>query len=232
MKAMGRNSISSFLAVLLNGVWYAAAITLALSTCVVVVALFVDLPGWTVSIPVSFTLDARDYRVVAPSLGIKDAEILGGTPGLNFEVDTTASRSSAKAHALHVDGAVRFPIRRSVIIVPNAILMIGGLALGLWMLGNLRAVFRTLRAGRPFVSANATRLRWIGIAIIAGEFGRSAMMFLNNYYAMTYFSAEGLRFDARPDLSLLVIAYGLIVLVIAEVFRTGTRLDEDQSLTV
>jgi hypothetical protein len=58
------------------------------------------------------------------------------------------------------------------------------------------------------------------------------MMFLNNYYAMTYFSAEGLRFDARPDLNLFAIIHGVIVLVIAEVFRTGTRLDEDQSLTV
>jgi hypothetical protein len=230
MKAMGRNSVSSFLAGLLNVVWYTGAIALVLSTCVVVVALFVDLPGWTVSIPVSFTLDARDYRVTAPSLGIEEAEIIGATSGLNIE-DTTPSSSSGKAHALHVQGAVRFPMRRSV-VVPNAILMIGGLALGLWMLGNLRAVFRTLRAGRPFVSANATRLRWIGIAIIAGEFGRSAMMLLNNYYAMTYFSAEGLRFDARPDLNLFTIIHGLIVLVIAEVFRTGTRLDEEQSLTV
>ena len=49
---------------------------------------------------------------------------------------------------------------------------------------------------------------------------------------MTHFPAEGLRFDARPDFNILAILYGLIILVIAEVFRAGTRLDEDQSLTV
>ena len=49
---------------------------------------------------------------------------------------------------------------------------------------------------------------------------------------MTHFSANGLRFDARPDLNVFTIVHGLIILAIAEVFRTGTRLDEDQSLTI
>jgi hypothetical protein len=44
---------------------------------------------------------------------------------------------------------------------------------------------------------------------------------------MTHFSAEGLGFVARPDLNVLTIINGLIILVIAEVFRSGTRLDEE-----
>ncbi len=58
------------------------------------------------------------------------------------------------------------------------------------------------------------------------------IVFFENYYAMTHFSANGLRFDARPDVNVFAIIYGLIILVIAEVFRAGTRLDEEQSLTV
>jgi len=57
-------------------------------------------------------------------------------------------------------------------------------------------------------------------------------VYLENSYAATHFTAEGLRFTARPDLSLAAVIEGLIILVIAEVFRAGTRLDEDQSLTV
>jgi hypothetical protein len=49
---------------------------------------------------------------------------------------------------------------------------------------------------------------------------------------MTNFSASGLRFNADLDLSLLALVNGMIVLVIAEVFRIGTRLDEEQSLTI
>jgi hypothetical protein len=36
----------------------------------------------------------------------------------------------------------------------------------------------------------------------------------------------------RWDLNIVAIVAGLIILVIAEVFREGTRLDEEQSLTV
>ena len=105
-------------------------------------------------------------------------------------------------------------------------------ALALWVLGNLRAVFRTLRDGRPFVRANATRIRTIAWLFIIGELARAAMVFFQNYYAMTHFSADGLRFDAPLDLNFTAIIDGLIILVIAEVFRAGTRLDEEQSLTV
>jgi hypothetical protein len=105
-------------------------------------------------------------------------------------------------------------------------------ALSLWVIGTLRAVFRTLRDGRPFVRANATRIRSIAWLVIIGELARSAFVFFENYYVMMHFSADGLRFDARPDLNFFAIINGLIILVIAEVFRAGTRLDEEQSLTV
>ena len=76
------------------------------------------------------------------------------------------------------------------------------------------------------------RIRWIACGVIAGELGRSAIVFFENYYAMTHFSADGLHFDAWPDLNAFAIINGLIILVIAEVFRAATRLDDEQSLTV
>jgi hypothetical protein len=106
------------------------------------------------------------------------------------------------------------------------------LALILWALGQLIAVFRTLRDRQPFVSDNAIRIRRIGYAVIAGELARAVLVFLSNSYAMTHFSADGLQFDARPDVNLFAIVHGLIILAIAEVFRTGTRLHDDQSLTI
>ena len=45
-------------------------------------------------------------------------------------------------------------------------------------------------------------------------------------------AAEGLRFETHADLNVFAIVLGLIILVIAEVFTAGTRLDEDQSLTI
>ncbi len=77
------------------------------------------------------------------------------------------------------------------------------LALLLFVLGQLRAVFRTLRDGRPFVPANAARIRWIAFAVIAGELVRAVVMYSANSYVMTHFTANGLRFDARPDVNVI-----------------------------
>ena len=40
------------------------------------------------------------------------------------------------------------------------------------------------------------------------------------------------RFEARPDVNIVAIICGLIILAIAEVFRERMRLDEEQSLTI
>jgi hypothetical protein len=165
-------------------------------------------PTVKMAIPVSFSVDARTHRVMAPSLGIKDVQIQD------------------------VRGSLRFPPQRGAFYVANWVLVVGLLALALWVLGQLRALFRTLRDNQPFLPANAIRIRRIAWAVILGEIARSAIVCFENYYAMTHFYADGLRFNARPDLNVFAIVNGLIVLVIAEVFRAGARLDEEQSLTI
>lgn len=218
MKAIGRGSVSSFLTVLLNVAWGVIALGLVLAVVLLLLSPFVEGPmevdaswlvvGSTMTIPVSFTVDSRTHRVRAPALGIADAQIQD------------------------VRGSLRFPTRKGAFFFANVIFLIVAFALALWVLGQLRAVFRTLRDGQPFVPANARRIRWVAFGVIVGEVARSAVVFFENRYAMTYFSADGLRFYAQPDLNVFAIILGLIILVIAEVFGAGTRLDEEQSLTV
>jgi hypothetical protein len=117
-------------------------------------------------------------------------------------------------------------------VTTTALLAALGIAVALWVLIQLRAVFRTLRDGRPFVHANATRIRWIGYAVILGEFAKSLVLFTGNAFAKTHFATDTLRFDAWPKVDVFTIIHGLIILAIAEVFRVGVRLDEDQSLTI
>jgi hypothetical protein len=233
MRAMGKRSVSSFLTVLVNVSWYAVALGLALSACLVVVSPFLDVSHMTVTVPVSFSLDARTHRVTASSPGIEGAQSqgvrVGGSPGFGLEI---GNENDIKDAQIHVRGSLRFPTSSRALFGGNAILLLVFLALVFWVIGLLRAVFRTLRDGQPFVPANAARIHWIGFAVIFIELARSAVVFFENRYAMTHFAADGLRFDARPDLNGFAILYGVIILVIAEVFRAGTRLDEDQSLTI
>ena len=206
---MRKPSLSSFLIVVLNAAWYFVALALVLTTCLVVVSPWLQLGDNTaIDIPVSFNVDARTVQVSAPALGVEAAKIQ------------------------HVRGSMSFPPPSSASVAGPMALVAVMLALLLWVLSQLVAVFRTLRDGRPFVPDNATRIRRIGYAVIVGELARAALVFSANSYAMNHFSATGLHFDARPDLNLFPIVHGLLILAIAEVFRAGTRLDEDQSLTI
>lgn len=215
----------AFLIVLLNVVRVALAIVLVVTVVIIGLALVADIRGleitvvppsfgvspeshnnWTLTIPVSVAVD--EGRVAAPSLGIERADIQD------------------------LRGSLRFPLQRGRVFIVNSLLLILVIAVGLWLTTELQRVLRTVRDGKPFASSNARRVRRIAWVLIAGEFVRATIVYLENSYAATHFTAEGLRFTARPDFSVAAIIEGLIILVIAEVFRAGTRLDEDQSLTV
>jgi hypothetical protein len=207
-----KNPISSFLVLLLNVAWWLVALAIVLTIGLAALSAFHDIGGGekiTLDIPVSFSVDPQALPVRAPSLAIEGAQIEHARATVKFSPPPGAS-----------------------LFLPALLGLVVMFALALFVVGQLRAVFRTLRDGRPFVPANATRIRWIAIAVIAGELGRAVVMYSSNSYVMTHFSANGLRFDARPDFNVFTIIYGLIILAIAEVFRAGTRLDEDQSLTI
>lgn len=206
---MKKDPISSLLVVLLNVGWYGVALVLTLTACLAVVSAFDRVRNAEIDIPVSFSVDARALPVSAPSLGVEAPRIENVRGSLKFSPPATAA-----------------------VVAPAFFVLIITLAVALFVLGQLRALFRTLRDGQPFAPANATRIRWIAFVVIAGELARAAAVFFANSYAMTHFSVNGLRFDARPDLNIFTIIHGLIILAIAQVFRTGTRLNEDQTLTI
>jgi hypothetical protein len=221
MKAKQRVSLASVITGALGAAWYLVAFVLV-ATVVAAAA------GWAVgiqvtpdgapsveigsnvsmAIPIFFQLDGDTAGASAPSLGIAGARVDQG------------------------QGILRFPARTGRFFLANLGLLICSLGIALWVLWTLRALFRTLREGKPFAPANAGRIRQLGWAVILGEALRSAVIFADSHYVATYFSAPGVRFEARPDFSMLAILHGLIVLAIAEVFRKGTRLEEEQSLTI
>jgi hypothetical protein len=222
VKSSKRSPVSPLLFVVVNAAWYLIAVVLTLGVLLTLAGAGVAVqigrdggvnidaahPNVTMAIPVSVRVDERTLRLSAPGLGIERAELRD------------------------LQGTLRFPPRRGVFFVANLLLAICSLGVALWVLGLLRSLISALRAGRPFVAANASRVRLIGWALIIGEIVRASVVYFENRYAMIHFAAEGLQFTARPDVSVLAIVHGLIILALAEVFRAGTRLDEDQSLTI
>src|SRR6188768_4228213 len=77
MKAIGKGSIASFLAVLLNVGWYLATLGFGVVLFIVALVMLGATPRLEMTIPVTFTLDSTAHRVISPSLGIDEAHVQG-----------------------------------------------------------------------------------------------------------------------------------------------------------
>jgi hypothetical protein len=221
MRTIGKGSIASVIRVLLAFGQFGALIGLIIAACVTVALPFIGNPKLTVSIPVSFTLDTLSPVVV-------------GRSGLDFTIlnDKEQAKRDTRRQIASLNGSLRVPTSDRRFIAAQSSVLIAVLAFFWYVMGKLRRVFQTLTAGTPFVPENAARIRAVAIALIAGEFVQSAIVFAENVYARTHVAVAGLQFDRWPHLNFGAIGHALIILVIAEVFRLGTRLDEEQSLTI
>lgn len=203
---MGKLSIASFVKFVLEATWWLVAISLGLLVILLACTFFIEVRGdnLTMSLPVAVQVDAP----------IHDA---GGETNARFE---------------KLRGNLRFPARKGAFLSGNVAvvaLMFGYL---LWMVTQLRYVFRSLSQRLSFVAGNARRIRWVGWAVIFGEIGRAAMVYFWSYYTSMHFTVSGLRFTASADVNPITIVGGLAILVIAEVFQEGARLQEEHSLTI
>lgn len=92
----------------------------------------------------------------------------------------------------------------------------------LYVIERLLELLKTLRFGSPFVKENAVRFRNVGFALLFGELSKIVIGIL------------AMIFDAEVDagLDLMIFVAIAAVFVLAEVFREGARMKEEQDLTV
>ena len=209
MRAIGRYSVSSFLSVVLTIASVGVGIVLAILMFLLVVSPWADFGhDLRLGIPVTMAIDTQTLHVGAPSLGTATAKLSKVTGNLEF---TAPSRRALIAPMLSV---------------------VGLLLLASWALQQLRELFGSLRNGQVFNPANVGRVQRVGWALILAEPVRAFMTYSASAFARSHFVGDGIRFVADFNLNLGTIFGGLAILVIAEVFRAGVRLDEDQSLTI
>lgn len=222
MKLLGKRSVAATLVIFLNAAIYGLCFILIVALVFMLtgsnVAVWIGSdggvsiegpgPNTSMMIPVSLALESQTHHAEAPALGIANAQLQD------------------------IRGSLRFPPRPGPLLVANWLIGVGFLLGVLWLLIQLRALFRTLRDDRPFLQANATRIQRIGWAVIVGEIARATIVFFESHYALTHFLADGLRLEAYPRLNVLALINGVMILVAAEVMRRGVNLSEDQSLTI
>lgn len=104
--------------------------------------------------------------------------------------------------------------------------------IGLLVVYHLRKIFATLAVGTPFTGENVSRIRIIGIALIAGALLKNVIQIMNGIYLSRILSMPGVETAVNTRVDLTGILMGAVVIILAEVFRYGAYLQEEQDLTV
>jgi hypothetical protein len=110
-----------------------------------------------------------------------------------------------------------------------AAIAVGG---GLIVVRRLKALFASFSSGDPFNRENAAHLRAIWITLAGIELGRYAVAAAAGLLLMMFGQPSGaelkigVKFDPMPWFTIAVL------FVLAEVFREGARLKEEQELTI
>lgn len=96
----------------------------------------------------------------------------------------------------------------------------------------LRQIFRTLVEDHPFLAENASRVQRIGVALLVLTLVQWVGGILAGSYIAGNVQLPGVTMMVRLNPDLTMACFGILVLILAEVFRRGAQLQEDQDLTV
>lgn len=98
----------------------------------------------------------------------------------------------------------------------------------------IRAILISIEAGAPFHDLAPSRLRAIGWFVIAGSVGRAVEDWLVMLYIKSRYVPSKGAFVVSLDLSSMLwgSAVGVMVIILADVFRYGHAMRREQELTV
>jgi len=120
-----------------------------------------------------------------------------------------------------------------VVLWPGMLMFIVSLLVALVVVMRLRRIFATLTKGDPFVPENAVNLRVIWMTLAAYELMRMVVT-SGALLTLNVFGNTATKTGLHGGLSInggLWLAVAVLV-VLAEVFREGARLRDEQKLTI
>ena len=105
-------------------------------------------------------------------------------------------------------------------------------AVSLMFLHHLRRILQRVRAGEPFDATNAPRLRWLGLRALAFAVVTGVAEFVTSLAVRSGLISERVAVPLGFSLDGSVVFFGIVLLSLAEIFRRGAELEDEQSLTV
>lgn len=154
--------------------------------------------------------------VIAVEVGVLAASI--------FTADGAAYGSGNIKYHLSID-----PWQVALPGLLGAAVIVGG---GLVVVRRLKALFQSFTTGDPFNRQNAGHLRAIWMALVFIELGRYGIAALTSLLVLALGQPETANVKVGVKVDLMAWFMIAIVVVLAEVFREGARLKEEQELTI
>jgi hypothetical protein len=202
MKALGKGSVASIIGMLLQCAWILL---------------------WIAAAGLAILVVAYAGVLVMCASGVIDPEILSGGKGeIQF-----GGLSGRYATDYDSPGDLTWPYIAPAILA--GAVAIGG---GLIIVSRLKRLFRNFASDEPFSADNAGHLRAIWIALLIVEISRYAIAALMKVLLLAIGPPANVAVTISPPFSFISWAAILVLIVLAEVFREGARMREDQKLTI
>ena len=175
--------------------------------------------------------------LLGPVLGITEYSS-GLTTPIEFSVNEqgTATFDSDQTVPVQINNAKGYfridrPIPPTLIVVFFLInLVVSGLIL--WLIYVLWKIVQSVQQKNPFIVLNGRRLRIIAFSMIGIELSQGLANLIKMLYLAPRLQFETIIIQSKIHVSFHVIVAGLVILVIAEAFRIGVEMKEEQELTV
>lgn len=212
MKALGEYSLASFIKFIISAAWYIQLFFLLLLTVGLSIKFFYNDTAEAIPQTLEVVLSpgrSESIRVEAAAQGITDAKLMLGVGKLTF------NHQGSKQ-----------------IIAFVMISMWIGFAISLSITYLLRNFFRSLSQNSPFAIENARRLRLIAVLIMLTPLVDFINDMIVTWFVQRNFMLDGADISAHVDFDLKAVFAGLVLLIIAEIFRIGAQMKEEQELTV
>ena len=173
--------------------------------------------------------DNRDWVL---GLGTIEIELPAGA------IDTVATVPSTLGPAsLEVD-EVRADLKMPIVLLPWSIVALiwielaVGSALMLLFLHHLRRIFQRVRDGAPFDAHNALRLRWLGLLLLALAVLAGFAELVTSLSVREWLTRNAIHVSTGLHINGWLVFVALVLIALAEIFRRGAELEQEQSLVV
>ncbi|MEO8765745.1 MAG: DUF2975 domain-containing protein [Ginsengibacter sp.] len=206
MKALGKRSLSTILAIVINITWWLEWIAGTVLIVSVIIAAFYK-KDVRLTVPVSFS-------------------------GVNFKTVGSVTQAVPGGQLQVMNGNFAFPID---VTLQNTLLIIAGVVMAfsvvLLTTYQLKIIFRNFRTNQPFNKLNIPRIRNVGILLIGISILQWVFNIAINLFLIAHFKwDQGVKLTYHFDVSCIIP--GIIIIIIAEIFRRGFVMEEDNTLTI